>query len=378
MKSVAIITEYNPFHRGHLYHAQLSKEASQSDVSIAIMSGQFMMRGMPAMFNKFKRAQMATEGIDLVVEMPLVGSLSSSDIFAKMGVKVADYLQADVLSFGSESGELSQLEHAAHQLIQLEKAPTFQTAIKSGKSYARIAAETLQSDLLSRPNNILAIAYLKQLQLQQSTIQPMTIARTEAQHHDTEMQHASIASGTAIRKGIMDGNQAWQMMVPENNIPLMTRPFNNQQRLFDFIKFTILQQTPETLKNIYTMSEGFENRLYRAALSTTDYTSFMQKLKTKRYTYTHIQRILMNVLLNFQYADVSDEIRAVRVLAMTSQGQRYLKYLKTHFPERRIITNINRETAKLFKNEVKATEIYNVLTGDDMTDFNTPVFMHGR
>lgn len=378
MKSVAIITEYNPFHNGHLYHAQQSKEASQSDVSIAIMSGQFMMRGMPAMFNKFKRAQMATEGIDLVVEMPLVGSLSSSDIFAKMGVKVADYLQADVLSFGSESGELSQLEHAAHQLIQLENTPTFQTAIKSGKSYARIAAETLQSDLLSRPNNILAIAYLKQLQLQQSTIQPMTIARTEAQHHDTEMQHASIASGTAIRKGIMDGNQAWQMMVPEKNIPLMRTPFNDQQRLFDFIKFTILQQTPETLKNIYTMSEGFENRLYRAALSTTDYTSFMQKLKTKRYTYTHIQRILMNVLLNFQYADVSDEIRAVRVLAMTSQGQRYLKYLKTHFPERRIITNINRETAKLFKNEVKATEIYNVLTGDDMTDFKTPVFMRGR
>ncbi|WP_086429067.1 nucleotidyltransferase [Staphylococcus cornubiensis] len=378
MKSVAIITEYNPFHHGHLYHAQQSKEASQSDVSIAIMSGQFMMRGMPAMFNKFKRAQMATEGIDLVVEMPLVGSLSSSDIFAKMGVKVADYLQADVLSFGSESGELSQLEHAAHQLIQLEKAPTFQTAIKSGKSYARIAAETLQSDLLSRPNNILAIAYLKQLQLQQSTIQPMTIARTEAQHHDTEIQHASIASGTAIRKGITDGNQAWQMMVPEKNIPLMRTPFNDQQRLFDFIKFTILQQTPETLKNIYTMSEGFENRLYRATLSNTDYTSFMQKLKTKRYTYTHIQRILMNVLLNFQYADVSDEIRAVRVLAMTSQGQRYLKYLKTHFPERRIITNINRETAKLFKNEVKATEIYNVLTGDDMTDFNTPVFMRGR
>lgn len=378
MKSVAMITEYNPFHHGHLYHAKQSKEASQSDVSIAIMSGQFMMRGTPAMFNKFKRAQMATEGVDLVVEMPLVGSLSSSDIFAQTGVKVAEYLQADVLSFGSESGELSQLEHAAHQLIQLENTPAFQAAIKSGKSYARIVAETLQSYLLNRPNNILAVAYLKQLQRQQSTIQPMTIARTEAQHHDTEMYHASIASGTAIRKGIMQGNQTWQMMVPEKNIPLMTAPFNDQQRLFDFIKFTILQQTPETLKHIYTMSEGFENRLYRAALSTTDYTSFMQKLKTKRYTYTHIQRILMNVLLNFQYTDVADKIHAVRVLAMTSQGQRYLKYLKTHFPERFIVTNINRETAMLFKNEVKATGIYNVLTGDEMTDFNTPVYMRGR
>ncbi|MEJ7541136.1 nucleotidyltransferase [Staphylococcus intermedius] len=378
MKSVAIITEYHPFHNGHLYQAKQSQQLSQSDVTIAIMSGQFMMRGMPAMYNKFKRAQMATAGVDLVVEMPLVGSLSSSDIFAQMGVKVADYLQADVLSFGSESGELSQLEHAAQQLIQLENTPAFQTAIKSGKSYARIAAETLQSDLLSQPNNILAIAYLKQLQRQQSTMQPMTIPRTEVQHHDTDMHHASMASGTAIRKGIVNGDLTWQRMVPEQNIPLMTTPFNDQQRLFDLLKFSILQQTPETLKHIYTMSEGFENRLYRAALSSTDYTSFMQKLKTKRYTYTHIQRILMNVLLNFQYADVSDEVHAVRVLAMTPQGQRYLKYLKVHFPERRIITTINRETAKLFQNEGKATGIYNVLTGDSMTDFNTPVYVRGR
>ncbi|EJD5755908.1 nucleotidyltransferase [Staphylococcus pseudintermedius] len=375
MKSVAMITEYHPFHHGHLYHAQQSKKLSQSDVAIAIMSGQFMMRGLPAMYNKFKRAQMATVGVDLVVEMPLVGSLSSSDIFAQTGVKVADYLQTDVLSFGSESGDLSQLEHAAQQLIQLEQTSAFQTAIKSGKSYARIAAETLQSDLLSTPNNILAIAYLKQLHLQRSSMQPMTVTRAHAQHHDSEMHHTSIASGTAIREGIMSGDRTWQKMVPEQNIPLMTIPFHDQQRLFDLIKFAILQHTPETLKQIYTMSEGFENRLYRAALSATDYTTFMHALKTKRYTYTHIQRILMNVLLHFQYADVTEDVHAVRVLAMTPQGQRYLKYLKVHFPERRIVTSIHREMAKLFPNEVKATNIYNVLTGDTMTDFNTPVYI---
>ncbi|ARJ51564.1 nucleotidyltransferase [Staphylococcus lutrae] len=373
MKSVAMITEYNPFHNGHLYHARQSKKLAQADVAIAIMSGQFMMRGMPAMFNKFHRAQMALQGVDLVVELPLVGTLSSSDIFAQMGVKVADYLQADTLSFGSESGEVAALKKATQRIIELEQSTTFQEAIKSGKSYARIVSETLQDDLLTQPNNILAITYLKQRLYQQSTIEAITVPRRHTHHHDTTMRHHTFASGSAIRQSIVRGDHQWHAMVPTENIPLMSKPFLDQQRLFDFIKYATLQHHPSSLKQIYTMSEGFENRLYRAVTTSNDYATLMHKLKTKRYTYTHIQRILMNVLLHFQYTDADTDVHAVRILAMNDTGQRYLKHLKTVAPERQLITNLTRENAIWFNHEIKATHIYNCLTGDQKTDFNTPV-----
>lgn len=378
MKSVALITEYNPFHNGHLYHAQTAKNLTQADVSIAIMSGNFVMRGMPAMFNKFQRARMALAGVDLVVELPLIGALSASDYFARMGVRLADYLAADALCFGSESGDIDALQQIATQLLTLEDTPSFQRAIKQGKSYARIVSEHLDDSVLREPNNILGIAYLKQLQALNSDITPYTIQRHETHHHEQQMNHTSLASGSAIRQALVDGNPAWQQMVPKTNRPLFDQPFNDQARLFDSLRLTVFQQDAAALREIYTMSEGFEHRLIKVMQTATSYDDLMQKLKTKRYTYTHIQRLLMNVLLNITYHDVTDDIQAARVLAMNSQGQAYLKWLKQVAPERQMITNVNQNNASFIQNEIKATRIYNVLTQQSQNDFNTPVYIQGK
>ncbi|MDO5375892.1 MAG: nucleotidyltransferase [Staphylococcus rostri] len=378
MKSVALITEYNPFHNGHLYHAQTAKKLTQADVSIAIMSGNFVMRGMPAIFNKFQRARMALAGVDLVVELPLIGALSASDYFARMGVRLADYLAADALCFGSESGDIEALQQIATQLLTLEDTPSFQRAIKQGKSYARIVSEHLDDSVLREPNNILGIAYLKQLQALNSNITPYTIQRHETHHHEQQMNHTSLASGSAIRQALVDGNPAWQQMVPKANKPLFDQPFKDQAHLFDSLRLTVFQQDAAALREIYTMSEGFEHRLIKVMQTATSYDDLMQKLKTKRYTYTHIQRLLMNVLLNITYQDVTDNIQAARVLAMNSQGQAYLKWLKQVAPERQMITNVNQNNAALIQNEIKATRIYNVLTQQTQNDFNTPVYIQGK
>ncbi|MBA8763666.1 nucleotidyltransferase [Staphylococcus coagulans] len=375
MKSVAMITEYNPFHNGHLYHATQSQQEANADVTIAIMSGQFMMRGMPAIFNKFKRAQMATVACDIVVELPLLGSLSSSDIFAEMGIKVASYMQADVLSFGSESGDRIQLKQTAEQLLELEETDAFKREVKSGKSYARIAGEILHTDILAEPNNVLAIAYIKNILRHNPKLQPMTISRAHTHHHDDQFQHDYLASGTAIRKSLCAKDDVWKMMVPKQNIQLMTQPYCDSERLFQLIKLSILQQSSASLKSIYTMSEGFENRLHKVITKVSNYDELMTALKTKRYTYTHIQRILMNLLLNFQYSDVNKQLSGVRILAMSQKGQQYLKHLKSIAPEKQFITNVNRENAPLFKHEIKATEIYNLLTDETINDFNTPVYI---
>ena len=125
MKSVGLITEYNPFHNGHLFHATLSKQRSETNVTIAIMSGNFVMRGEPAIYHKFKRTKMALSAVDLVVELPLIGSLSSSDTFAEIAIKTAQYLDIDIISFGSESASLKDLQYLATQMIDYEKHPDF-------------------------------------------------------------------------------------------------------------------------------------------------------------------------------------------------------------------------------------------------------------
>lgn len=375
MKSVALITEYNPFHNGHQYHVQKSKKLTKSDISIAIMSGQFMMRGTPALFNKFQRAQMAVSEVDLVVELPLLGSLSSSDTFAEMGIKVADYLDARTLCFGSESGNIDALKKVAHQLIDIEQRPDFKTLLKEGKSYARIISEQTHETLLKHPNNTLGISYIKQLIQLQSSIEPYTIPRIHTHHHQQGLNHTSFASGSAIRKNIAKGQEDWKKMVPRENHKLFINPFDNTERLYQMIKLSILQRSDTELQHIYTMTEGFQNRLQYVLRSSTHYDSLMQLLKTKRYTYTHIQRLLMNILLNFKYSDADKTIQGIRILAMSNKGRRYLKTLKERHPNRQFVTNVNKQNAHLFRHEIKATHIYNLLSESTQDDFNTPVFI---
>lgn len=184
MKSVGLITEYNPFHNGHLFHATLSKQRSETNVTIAIMSGNFRMRGEPAIYHKFKRTEMALSAVDLVVELPLIGSLSSSDTFAEIAIKTAQYLDIDIISFGSESASLKDLQYLATQMIDYEKHPDFKEKLKQGKSYPRILSELTHNDtLLQSPNNILGISYLKAMQQFAPHMSALTIKREGSLHH---------------------------------------------------------------------------------------------------------------------------------------------------------------------------------------------------
>ena len=218
MKSVGIISEYNPFHNGHLYHAQQSKLLSQTDVSIAFMSGNFVMRGEPALFNKFIRTQMALSAVDLVVELPTIASLSSGDYFGEMAIKLADYLDVNTISFGSEHGNINALKEAAQQVLDLENSDAFKSKLKEGKSYPRIINELIQhqstNDILQSPNNILSIGYLKGIQQFAPQIEAITIRRDTAQHREQTIQHQQFASGSSIRQSIIHHHSDWENVVP--------------------------------------------------------------------------------------------------------------------------------------------------------------------
>lgn len=374
MKSVGLITEYNPYHNGHQYHVQQAKLNANADITIALMSGNFVMRGEPAIYNKFLRTRMALSSVDLVVELPIIASLSSSDYFAQLAIKTADYLDINHINFGSEHGDITALLQVAQQLIKLEQSSSFKAKIREGKSYPRIVNELLeQHQLLQAPNNILGLSYLKAISQYTPHIQPDTTQRQQAHHHDYEVHHHTFASGSAIRQSLIQDNDKWQEVVPDSIRALYEAPHVTKNDIFEFLKYQIISMTNEDLKKIYTMSEGFEHRIKRYITQAKDYNEFLQLLKTKRYTYTHIQRLLMNVLLNIKQQDATFDVNAVRILGMNQTGRQYLKYIQQKYPKRRYITNVNKQSALLFSNEIKATDIYNLISHQSQNDFNTPV-----
>lgn len=374
MKSVALVTEYNPFHNGHLYHAQQSKSITNSDISIAIMSGNFVMRGQPAIYNKFTRAKMALRAVDLVVELPAYASVSAGQYFAKTAVQIADYLNVSHLSFGSESGNMDDFLSLAQSIDKIEQSPLFLEKLKEGKSYPRILSELItDNDLLSSPNNTLGLSYVRAIQTYAPSIKPWTISRFQSAHHDNEISHQTFASGTSIRQSLMNQTDLWKNVVPCEIHKHYERPHISIEDTFNYLKYAILSQDATSLAQIYTMSEGIENRILQTIEQATSFEHLMTLLKTKRYTYTHIQRLLMNILLNFKKHDEPASINAVRILGMSERGQQYLKQIKKSFPERNFVTQVNKQNANLFINDIHATKIYNLISGQTANDFNTPV-----
>ncbi|RIL84555.1 nucleotidyltransferase [Staphylococcus cohnii] len=374
MKSVALVTEYNPFHNGHLYHAQTSKSITDSEISIAIMSGNFVMRGQPAIYNKFIRTRLALSAVDLVIELPAVAALSAGQYFAETAVQIASYVDANHLSFGSESGDIDSFHELQKDISKIEQTSEFSMKLKEGKSYPRILSELLNNHtLLSSPNNTLGISYMRAIQKLAPHIKPWTISRESSHHHDFNISNLNFASGTAIRNALQTQNDLWKSVVPNSIQQLYQEPHATVEDTFPYIKYAILSHTTNSLKNIYTMREGLENRILDKIRYASSFEHLMSLIKTKRYTYTHIQRILMNILLNFQHQHKHNDIKAVHILGMSSKGQQYLKYLKKKFPERHFITQLNQQNAHLFEQEIHSTHIYNLLSNRTETDFNTHV-----
>ncbi|PHK50612.1 nucleotidyltransferase [Staphylococcus edaphicus] len=374
MKSVALVTEYNPFHNGHLYHAQQSKSITDSEISIAIMSGNFVMRGQPAIYNKFTRTRMALSAVDLVVELPAYASISAGQYFAETAVKIADYLNVSHLSFGSESGEITDFLSLADRISDVEQSPQFLAKSKEGKSFPRILSELVpDNDLLSSPNNTLGISYVRAIQKYAPSIQPWTIARSQSAHHDGEISNQKFASGTSIRKSLLNKNDQWKKVVPNTIQSHYESPQISVEDTFNYLKYAILTHDALSLSQIYTMSEGIENRILQNISQATNFEHLMTILKTKRYTYTHIQRLLMNILLNFKKQNKPTSVHAVRILGMSEKGQQYIKQLKKLYPDKNFITQINKQTADFFIDEIHATQIYNLISGQTANDFNTPV-----
>ena len=340
MKICGIIAEYNPFHTGHAYHIQKTREILGEDTAIVcVMSGNFVQRGDAAIIEKYQRARAAVRcGADLVLEMPLSAALSSAAGFAWGGVELLHKLGCvDHLSFGSECGDLQALTQAARLLKGAELSEHLKNALRSGLSYAAAQQQALASvspqhgQLLKTANNTLGIEYLCALHTMRSPIRPVTVMRTGAGHDAEQLSRSQYPSASALRKMIFHGgsSECLPFLPAESAEELYTAlnrgaaPATLSQASDAMISY-FRRLSPAEIGRFTNGDEGLSNRLYQAIRSETDFDSICQSAQTRCYPLARIRRTLLRIYLSLDDA-VSPEAHYARVLAIGPAGRRILR-----------------------------------------------------
>lgn len=333
MEFSAIICEYNPFHNGHLYHIQETKNKTGLPV-ICIMSGNFVERGEIAIANKYTRASWAIKaGADIVIELPCIFATSSAEMFAEGAVRVLNQVgSVKHLSFGTEDAEIGALQKIA-DLILTEESKSHKNVIthtKSGLSYKQQMQNHSYlkdyKDIVSKPNNILAIMYLKALKKTHSKILPVSIARTD-DGYNSNTPKGVFASASYIRKLLTEGKSV-NKFIPDfvtlKNNPEYIKRYHNS------ILLNIRQKSTDELHNIKDVNEGLEFRIKKCANETGESEKLTENIKTKRYTFARINRILLYSLLGItkEKDKVSRDIKEyIKVLAVNKEKRELLKFI---------------------------------------------------
>lgn len=335
MKICGIVAEYNPFHNGHKYHIEKTKELYGATHIVAVMSGNFTQRGDIAVMDKFRRAETALKnGVDLVIELPVPFALGSAEQFATGSVSLLNSLGCvDMISFGSECGDLSLLEETAGAVLFAQQNENFFRYMKSGDPYPVALQKTIEQyyeeeiiDALAEPNNTLAVEYLKALGECGSSIKPATIKRFGA-GHDSSSTTENNASASMIRKLILSGQEV-SSYVPE----LPETDFADIRRLETAILAKLRTMTPSEIEKAPNVLMGLENRIYKAARVSGNLAELFMLIKTKRYTMARIRRIVMSVFLGIKKSDLKSPPSYVRILGMNERGREILSAASCSLP----------------------------------------------
>jgi len=380
MKACGLIVEYNPFHNGHLYHLQQSKTLTKADCMIAVMSGSFLQRGEPAIIDKFHRAKAALKsGVDIVLELPYPYAVQSSDFFAKGAVFTLNEIGADSICFGSESGNINYFEKAyssfrdKEHLYQhvlkshLNKGTSFPEA--SRMAYKQIGLTTDEMDL-SKPNNILGFSYVKAISDNRLPIEACTIKRTKSNYHDLSIT-SSIASATSIRKALFESGDitdASEKSMPHETYMQLLRYkeksaiWHTWESYFPFLHYRVMTMPFKELANIHDVGEGLEYRIKKTAKKVTSFKEWMNEVKTKRYTWTRLQRIFVHILTNTTKEEIESakqhkSVPYIRLLGMTETGKSYLNYYKKELAVP-LVTKITKNADPMLLLEEKASNAY--------------------
>lgn len=396
MKAVGLVTEYNPFHNGHLYHLNKAMELTGADISVAVMSGDFVQRGEPAVLDKYTRTSMAlNSGVNLVVELPVNYAVSSAESFAAGALKVLDYIKADSIAFGSESGDIERLSKLAHILCDNEDTlyKEISKYTVNGISYAAARQKVVEkltdkdtAAMLTSSNNILAVEYLKAIIKNNYAIKPYTVQRQGDSYNDTDIR-SEYASATALRENLKADNISEYIPVKAGLILSSNTnyiyPDDITEALFTRLLDILFASNYD--KNVFIenvmqypdVSKEIAGRLYKSAMDmitrtvpqrsenkdngTFSFGSLCEHIKTKEVPLSRIKRALVRITLGLDKKHMEKYANEpyIRVLGFDKKGQEYLSYIRKTV-EVPLITKIA-DYKEMLLDDIHAANIYNMI-----------------
>lgn len=389
MSVAAIICEYNPFHNGHKYQIDFCKKDIGKDGIVAVMSGNFVQRGAPTLCNKWERTKMALAGgCDLVIELPTVFATQSAERFAFGGVSLANSLNiCNYLCFGSECDDVLKLKECAQLIESSEIKKKTDELLKTGVSYPVARQKALgdnYADIISEPNNILGIEYIKAIEKIKGSLKAIPLKR-EGCSHDAELPTGKFASASYLR-GCIKSGIGYESYLPKETVEILENAelLKESSILDNILAYLLRTLSPSQLSEISDVSEGLEYRFKEAANTFKTFEEISEFVKTKRYTKTRIDRILINILLSVKKEDVKKEPCYIRVLGFNEKGQNLLSEIKrkSSLP---IITKVKNadltpQGEEMLSKDIYATDIYSLINGGEKNglDYTTsPIVMKG-
>ena len=407
-KVLGVIAEYNPFHNGHFYHLENSKKLTNCDYSVAIMSGNFSQRGSTSLVDKWQKTKMALlSGIDLVIELPVLYSISSAENFADGAIKILNSLGiVDFISFGSESDDLYILDKIANILYSEPKEykDFLSFYLKNGASFPKAREYALLkyvddddcsniiSSVISSPNNILGIEYLKALKKYNSSIRPVCIPRFKSEYNSNSFSE-NIASATAIRNLVKNKDfDIIKDLVPSQTYSILMENINNGHFVPDLnifekeIIYILRKMSIEEIANLPDVSEGLEFVINSAVNVCNRLTDLLSLVKSKRYTQTRLQRIFLYALLGITKDDMNiskNNLPYVRVLGFNENGKRLVSEISKKGSEIQLVTSVkkfvdfnsNSILKQLLDIDIFATNVYSI--GFEKGSLNNLDFING-
>lgn len=387
MKTLGIISEFNPFHNGHKYLLDKAKNELGFDLSVTIMSGDFVQRGEPAIMDKYSRSKTAIEsGFDLVIEMPSFVSLQSAEYFAIKSVTILDKMNIDYLVFGIEKIEPSTFIKYAKTIIDHQSTidSDMKTYLGIGYSYPKAQIKALKkfvNDDFFSANNILALEYVKSIHKINSKIKPYPIKRIKTKNRDTTINDKIYASSTAIRCNLSPKIKGLMPEESYNNIINFQKKYKsfNENIIYNIFKYKIFLEDIDT-KNILGYEEGLENYLKKISNNTNSYTSFLNQAASLRYTKSRIKRFIINCLLG-NSSDLNDiDINFIKVLAYNKNAIQFFGEISNKINiiiNKKDLAKLDNKNLSIYTKMIDSSNLYNLGIGREMNyDFihnNRPI-----
>lgn len=363
--AVGIIAEYNPFHNGHLYHLEKVKQLFKDEVIVLVLSGNFTQRGEPSIIDKWKKKDIALlAGIDLVVELPFTFATQSADFFSYGALTILEKLKVDKIVFGSECDNIEDLTTIAKcQISNTDCDQLVKIYSKLGQNYPTALANAvydLTNKKITTPNDLLGVSYIKTILKYNYKIKPICIKRTN-DYHSKEL--TKISSATAIREALKR-NEDVKATIPNFVMPYLTN-LHFVDDYFKLLKYKIL--TEDDLAKYQTVDEGLDQKLKSVIKNCNSYDELVTKLKSKRYTYNKIARMLLHILVNFtkDLGKNMQEISYIRILGFNEKGQDYLHSIKKNI-DIKLLSKYEKDYCQMLNFELQTTEIYDLIYNENL------------